>query len=235
MLRPFIQLNVAATVDGKIDTVARRGAAISSARDKERVDRLRAASDAVMVGARTLHDEDPSLTVKSEALRREREARGLPPNPAKVAVATRLELTPGCSFLTAGPARVILFTTSQTDSNQLSLLRDCRAEVHVMGERRVDLEQAMRLLRENGVERLLLEGGATLNSELLRLGLVDELTVFVAPLVFGGATAPTLAGGSGLPRAAAIGLELVTAEQWSDGGVLLHYRVGSAAGPKQEP
>ena len=53
------------------------GAAISSARDKERVDRLRAGADAVMVGGRTLLDEDPKLTVKSEALRAERVVRGL--------------------------------------------------------------------------------------------------------------------------------------------------------------
>lgn len=230
MYRPFVRLNVAATVDGKIDTFERRGAAISTARDKERVDRLRAESDAVMVGARTLHDEDPSLTVKSEDLRRERQGRGLPPNPAKVAVASRLQLKPGCSFLMAGPARVILFTSGQTDVAQLSMLRECGAEVHVLGQGRVDLVQAMRLLREDGIERLLLEGGATLNSEMLRLGLVDELTVFVAPLIFGGATAPTLAGGSGLQRSGATQLEFVRSEQWEDGGVLLRYRVRPATG-----
>ena len=53
------------TADGKIDTYERRGAAISSPRDKERVDRLRAAADAVMVGGRTLLVENPKLTVKS--------------------------------------------------------------------------------------------------------------------------------------------------------------------------
>src|SRR5512135_1683018 len=109
MSRPYVRLNVAATVDGKIDTFERRGVSISSARDKQRVDLLRAASDAVMVGGRTLHDEDPRLTVKSEALRLERQARGLPPNPAKVAVASRLHLRPDCRFLADRPARIILF------------------------------------------------------------------------------------------------------------------------------
>ena len=69
MQRPHIHINVAATADGKIDTFERHGAAISSPRDKERVDQLRADSDAVMVGGRTLHDEDPRLTVKSDSLR----------------------------------------------------------------------------------------------------------------------------------------------------------------------
>lgn len=56
------------TADGKIDTLERKGMAISSQSDKERVDRLDAESDAVMVGGRTLLDEDPKLTIKSKAL-----------------------------------------------------------------------------------------------------------------------------------------------------------------------
>ena len=70
--RPYVLINIAATADGKIDTVERRGAAISSEQDRARVDALRASVDAVMVGGRTLHDEDPRLTVKSAELRAER-------------------------------------------------------------------------------------------------------------------------------------------------------------------
>ena len=65
MNRPFVFINIAMTADGKIDTFERRGSAISSSRDKERVDQLRASADAVMVGGKTLLDEDPKLTVKS--------------------------------------------------------------------------------------------------------------------------------------------------------------------------
>ncbi len=225
MQRPFVHLNVAATADGKIDTFERRGAAISSDRDKERVDRLRSDCDAVMVGSRTLHDEDPSLTVKSAALRELRQQRGLPPNPAKVGVASRLQLRPDCKFLTTGPARIWLFTTTQTDAAQLSMLRHQGAEVHILGKDRVNLAEAMSVLVERGVKRLMLEGGATLNAEMLQLGLVDEVSVFIAPLLFGGETSPTLSGGVGLKRAEAIGLELTATERWEDGGLVLHYRV----------
>ena len=225
MDRPFVFINVAATADGKIDSFARRGATISSDRDKERVDRLRADSDAIMIGGRTLHGDDPKLTVKSEALRLERRHRGLSENPIKVAVATRLNLHPGCSFLTAGPARIMLFTTVQTSLADLANLRAAGAEVHVQGDSRVDLPAALRLLKEQGVHRLMLEGGATLNFEMLSLGLVDELMIFVAPLIFGGEQAPTPAGGVGLPAEAGIGLKLLTCEQWEGGGILLHYKV----------
>ena len=225
MQRPHVHMNVAATADGKIDTYERRGAAISSARDRERVDRLRADSDAIMVGSRTLHDEDPKLTVKSEVLRAERVARGLPENPAKVAVASQLTLKPQCRFLTAGPARRLLFTTAWTGDAELARLRRAGAEVFVQQGDQVDVEQVLVALKDIGIERLMVEGGATLNFELLSLGAVDELTVYIAPTIFGGETAPTLAGGGGLSDRGPIRLDLQKAEQWDDGRVLLHYTV----------
>jgi len=232
MNRPFVFLNVAATADGKIDTFERRGAAISSPHDKERVDKLRADSDAVMVGGHTLHNEAPKLTVKSEVLRADRTRRGLSPNPTKVAVSSRLDLRPDCEFLKAGPARIILFTTTQTPESQLALARSHGAEVYVLGDntaKLVDLSEALGILREHGIKRLMVEGGATLNFELLSLGLVDEITIYIAPMIFGGESAPTLADGMGLLRNAAIKLKLVSSEQWKDGGVLLHYQVSYAA------
>ncbi len=224
-MKPFVFINVAVTADGKMDTFERRGAAISSPRDKERVDRLRAEADAVMVGGRTLLGDDPKLTVKSEALRAERLARGLSPNPVKVGVATRADLKPESNFLNIGPARIVIFTTSQTSNAQLDFLRGRGAEVFIHESERVDLAAALESLHGLGIRRLMVEGGGTLNFELLRLGLVDELTLYVAPMVFGGESAPTAAAGAGLARGAAVPLKLVNAETWEDGGILLHYRL----------
>jgi 2,5-diamino-6-(ribosylamino)-4(3H)-pyrimidinone 5'-phosphate reductase len=225
--RPFVLINVAATADGKTDTVERRGAAVSSDADRARVDRLRAEADAVMVGGRTLLGDDPRLLVRSPELRAARVARGLPENPAKVAVVSRPALRPDARFLTAGPARRIVLTTRLATDQQLALLRDSGAEAFVVGDARVDLAAGLVTLRELGLERLLVEGGGALNFELLRLGLVDELRVYVAPLVFGGETAPTLAAGDGLARQAAIALRRTGVESFDDGGVLLTYAVGS--------
>jgi len=231
--RPTVTLNTAMTADGKIDTVARRGAVISSAHDLERVDRLRAYSDAIMVGGHTLLGDDPRLTVKSPLLRAERAARGLPENPIKVGIISRIEdprtgsptLRADSRFVNTGPARVVVFTTEQTDEAQVTRLRELGVEAFVMGERRVDLGAALRLLREMGVERLLVEGGGTLNAELLQQRLVDRLYLYVAPLIFGGASAPTLAGGEGLQREEAIRLQLRGVEKMEDGAVLLEYDV----------
>jgi len=224
MNRPFVFINVAMTADGKIDTFARKGAAISSQRDKERVDQLRAESDAIMVGGKTLLEEDPKLTVKSEALRAERVAQGLSPNPVKVGVVTRAELKPHSKFLQEGPARVVIFTTYQTSKERIAFLRSQGADVYTDDQDRVDLVNALSLLKELGIKRLMVEGGATLNFELLRLGLVDEVSAYIAPLLFGGASAPTMVAGSGLERSAAIPLKLIHIERWEDGGVILEYQ-----------
>jgi 2,5-diamino-6-(ribosylamino)-4(3H)-pyrimidinone 5'-phosphate reductase len=71
----------------------------------------------------------------------------------------------------------------------------------------------------------MVEGGGMLNFELFRLGLVDELTMYIAPLLFGGESAPTVASGPGLTRSEAIPLKLVNVEVHEDGGVLIHYKL----------
>jgi len=229
MGRPFVFINVAMTADGKIDTFARRGAAISSRRDKDRVDKLRAGSDAVMVGGRTLLDEDPKLTVKSEALREERVRRGLAPNPAKVGVVSEAKFDSHSKFLYEGGARIVIFTTHRTSKEQLASLRSHKhVKVFIHDGERVDLKKMMHTLHEMGIERLMVEGGSTLNFELIRMGLVDEISAYVAPMVFGGETAPTLAAGVGLERSDAIPLKLAHVENWEDGGVLLQYTLERA-------
>ena len=221
--RPYVMLNVAVTADGKTDTIARGGAAISSPQDMEQVDHLRAENDAIMVGGHTLLGDDPRLTVKSETLRLERVKRGLEPNPVKVGVVTRANLRLDSRFLTAGSSRVMVFTTTQTDTVQIDLLRQQGVQVFVMGDQRVDLPAALKELKQAGIQHLLVEGGGTLNDELLRLGLVDEIRIYIAPLIFGGAHAPTFASGPGLKREAAIRLQLVGVENLGDGGIVLHY------------
>jgi 2,5-diamino-6-(ribosylamino)-4(3H)-pyrimidinone 5'-phosphate reductase len=223
MNRPFVFINVAMTADGKIDTFERRGAAISSPRDKERVDRLRASADAIMVGGKTLIGEDPKLTVKSEALRAERVARGLSPNPIKVGIVTEAILEATSNFLNTGPAEIVIFTTHRTSKEQLALLEARQVHVYATEAEQVDLQSALAALKELGIDRLMVEGGGTLNFELMRLGLVDELTAYMAPMIFGGASAPTMAAGLGLERTEAIPAKLINVEQWDDGGVYLKY------------
>ena len=225
MNRPYVFINTATSADGKIDTFERKGSAISSKRDKERVDRLRADADAVLVGGKTLLGELPKLTVKSEALREARVRRGMTPNPIKVGVVTIADIPLESDFIKAGSARVVIFTTSQTSISQLETLRANGVEVFVDAAPRVNLHKMIETLGELGVKQLMVEGGGTINFELLRLGLVDELMIYIAPMIFGGDNAPTLASGFGLVRNEAIAMKLKNVETHEDGGVLLTYKL----------
>lgn len=225
MNRPYTFINVAMTADGKIDTFERKGSAISSKRDKERVDQLRAAADGILVGGKTLLEEQPKLTVKSEALREGRIQRGLSPNPIKVGVATVADIPFESDFIKAGNARVVIFTTSQTSISQIEILRAHGVEVFVHDEPRVDLTKMMLTLKKIGVDHLMVEGGGTMNFELMRLGLVDELMIYIAPMIFGGTNAPTLADGFGLMQSHAVALKLQNIETHEDGGILLRYKL----------
>ena len=152
--RPWIILNAAMTADGKIDTTARQGAKISSNSDWERVDRLRAEVDAVMVGGHTLLNEDPRLTVKSPVLRQERTLNNRPENPIKVGIISNASIDPQGKFMQSGSSQVLVFTTRQTSQDQVEKLRQAGADLFLSESSRVDLREAMRTLRINRVERV---------------------------------------------------------------------------------
>ena len=105
-------------------------------------------------------------------------------------------------------------------------LRAAGAEVVVSPGQRVDLHQAMAYLKDAGIDRVLLEGGGTLNAAMLAEGLIDEIQLYIAPLIFGGAGAPTLADGPGIPLQEAPRLNRESVELLPDGGILVKYLVG---------
>jgi len=223
LTRPYIILNAAMTADGKIDTNTRQGAKISSEADWSRVDELRAGVDAVMVGGKTLLKEDPRLTVKSAELRQKRLEAGKSENPLKVGIVTDARISDKARFLNDGPAEVVLFTTSQTSSETLHRLMETGARVLVSGDELVDLSQAMHQLKTYGVDRLLLEGGGTLNASMFANELIDEVQIYLAPVIFAGADAPTLADGAGFGDRESVPLALEDFKILPNGGVLLTY------------
>ena len=229
--RPHVLVNMAMTADGKTDSVERRGARISSDTDDARVQRLRAESDAVLVGGRTLLAEDPRLTVRPPELVAERVGRGEAPQPMKVAIVSELPDAPGgglpdpSRFLSDGGGRVVVVTSGRSGDAARARLRDRGAEVVALGRDRVDLVAGLAWLHRAGVRRLLVEGGGTLVAALLAEGLVDELRLYVAPLILGGADAPTPVGGPGIQRGSAVELSLEDVHADPDGGVVLRYLV----------
>lgn len=212
-----VTINAATTLDGKIATAA-GDSAISSKEDLKRVHKLRAASDAVMVGISTVLADDPMLTTRL--------VKGK--NPARIVVDSRGRIPLDSRLLrTAFETRTIVAVTAQAAEDTIGKIRQAGAEVIVAGREMVDLKKLFSALAEMGIRRLLVEGGGELNWSVLKLGLADELIVTVAPRIAGGRLAPTLVEGDGFDLISrGVKLKLVKAQRKKTGELVLHYRPG---------
>ena len=216
-----IVVNAAVSTDGKLSSRRREQLAISGEADFARVDRLRADSDAVVVGVGTVLADDPHLTVKDEDLRTRRRENGRPANPARVVVDSSGR-TPTDAAVLDDAATTYVCLSEAAPVDRRATLAD-RAELITAGDERVDLLPAFAALREAGLERIMVEGGGELIFSLFEAGLVDELRVFVGPKIIGGRDAPTLADGEGFVAEFPT-LELEEVDRIDD-GVLLTWRV----------
>jgi len=191
-----VVVNAAMSADGKLSTREREQVAISGPDDFDRVDALRAESDAVMVGVGTVLADDPSLTVDDEARRERRLDAGKPENPARIVADSRTR-TPTDARVLDDRATTYLLTSEAAPQDFVSAVTEAGGEVVSAGDQQVDLAAALSQLESRGIDRLMAEGGGELIFSLFEAGLVDELSVFVGPSVIGGRNAPTLADGDG--------------------------------------
>ncbi len=194
-MRPFVFINLASSLDGKISNERREQVRISSPEDFEVVDRLRAESDAVMVGIGTIISDNPKLTVKSEELKMVRLEKGLKPNPTRVVVDSRCRI-PLSSHTLNNEAETIVAVSRRADREKVEKLRQ-KAEVFVAGEERVNLRALLEHLYSRGIRKVMVEGGGELNHSLIKDGLVDEFRIFYSGMIIGGRNSPTpVDGGS---------------------------------------
>ncbi len=224
MDRPFTFINSAMSADGKISTKKRKQVKISGKTDFDRVDELRATSDAVMVGIGTILSDDPSLTVKSEERRKRRAAQGLDENPARIVVDSKARMPLTADLFKKGTGKRIIVVSKAAPTERVEALKE-KADVIVAGSEEVDLAEMARELKKRGICRLMVEGGATLNWAMARAGLVDQISVFVGNFIIGGKDAPTFMDGEGISdRADAMELQLIKYEPM-DEGIVLTWKV----------
>ncbi len=226
MERPFTFINSAMSADGKISTKERKQVRISGDVDFDRMDELRASSDAVMVGIGTVLADDPSLTVKSEARRAARKADGREENPVRVVVDSKARTPIDADIFKKGEGTRVVAVSRSAPRERVKALEDM-AVVIVAGENKVDLLELVVRLKEMSIDRLMIEGGAGLNWGMLSCGLVDEIYSFVGNLIIGGSSSPTLVDGPGFEENEIMGLEFVSCERMDD-GVVLKWRVNAA-------
>jgi 3,4-dihydroxy 2-butanone 4-phosphate synthase/GTP cyclohydrolase II len=177
--RPYVVLKYAQTLDGRIATVTGDAKWISGDAERSVSHGLRAACDAVMVGVGTVLQDDPELTV-----------RMVPgANPIRVVLDSNLR-TPSDSKIVGAEAATLILTTQRALALRGHAFAEKQVAVRAVrsGADGVDIRAALGLLREVGVESLLVEGGAQVITSLLRAGLVDRLVVSIAPKVMGAGT-----------------------------------------------
>jgi 2,5-diamino-6-(ribosylamino)-4(3H)-pyrimidinone 5'-phosphate reductase len=188
--------------------------AISSREDFARVHRLRAASDAILVGVNTVIADDPSLVVKEEFVKGAR-------NPLRVVLDSNGRTPDGARVLD-GRAKTVIFTGS--DCTRVWKGADA-VRAGNPGDPRVSLGRVLDELGGMGVKRLMVEGGGTVIREFLRLRLADEVKVFVGEILVGG-DGPALAKEGGIGEIAGTAKLKLAKTTQMPGGVLLEYERG---------
>jgi len=223
-LRPAVWVNCAVSADGRLAYAGGRRARLSSPEDLRRVQQLRANADAILVGIGTVLLDDPSLRVHWDLLE---QPAGRDPTRVVVDSTGR---TPPTARVLDGSAPTIVATTERCARSFPSAVR-----VIVAGESRVDLVALFVRLHELGVRRLMVEGGGGILASVLRGGLFDRFTVYYAPLVIGGATAPPLARGDDPASPdTTTPLRLVALERLGDGYVATYTPVPPGAPVKPD-
>lgn len=187
MVRPFVLLSVAASIDGYTDDTNPDRLLLSNAEDFDRVDQVRAESDAILIGAETIRVDNPRLIVKSTERRAERTAHGKPEYPIKITVTRTGNLAPESRFWHHGGEKVVY--TVDTAQALLKERLDGLAEIVSLGSR-VDFSALLDDLGRRGVQQLVVEGGGSIHTAFLSAGLVDEIHLAIAPLVVGDRDAP---------------------------------------------
>ncbi|MFJ8009035.1 dihydrofolate reductase family protein [Streptomyces fagopyri] len=198
MPHPYVLLSAAVSLDGFLDDTGPERLLLSGPADFDRVDEVRASSDAILVGAGTIRSDNPRLLVNSAERRAARVDAGRPAYPLKVTVSGSGDLDPDARFWHTGGEKIV-YTTDKGAVRAADALRGPAVDVVSTGAE-LDWRAVLEHLYDvRGVRRLMVEGGGRVHTQLMGQGLADELQLAVAPLFVGQADAPRLFGPGGYP------------------------------------
>lgn len=208
-MRPYIIINAAMSIDGKIALTTRKQTKLSSDEDFKRVHKIRAEVDGILVGIGTILSDNPKLTVKYYKVNKQ---------PTRIVLDSKLRIPDDAEVLKPY-APTIIVTTEPAPQRKFPH----NVEVFRCGKDRVNLKKLMEILYERGFRKILVEGGGRVINSFIRNGLVDELSIYISPVIIGG-NAPTLCDGEGAKEYdEMIKFELVEYEKMGE-GLLVKYR-----------
>lgn len=187
--KPFITMKAGSTLDGKIATHTADSKWITSAEARKDVHQLRNEHQAILVGVNTVIEDDPELTTRIPNGR----------NPIRVILDSTLRVPLESKVVTDGQAETWIFTAQNHDRDAREVLEDRGVSVYpTSGTERVDLDDVLRILGEQLVSSVLVEGGGSIHAAFLENKLVDKVEIYLAPKLIGGAKAPTFLEGTGI-------------------------------------
>ncbi len=181
--RPYILLSCSMSLDGYLDSANEGRLLLSNDADFDRVDEVRSQCDAILVGAATVRNDNPSLVVRSEERRKRRVDEGRSATPAKVTLTSGGDLSARSRFFTTGEGERFVYCPSPTAERLEPRLGDVATVVD--GGECVRMCEVAEDLGSRGVRRLMVEGGGTVHTQFLTEGLADELHLVVAPFFVG--------------------------------------------------
>jgi diaminohydroxyphosphoribosylaminopyrimidine deaminase/5-amino-6-(5-phosphoribosylamino)uracil reductase len=181
-------VKAAMSLDGKICTRTGDSKWISSKRSRKLVHKLRSRVDAIVVGVSTIIKDDPELT-----------SHGLGRDPLRVIIDPQLRI-PLKSKVLSGAAPKIIFTASTKPKAKLEALKQRSAIVKFLGKGvRFDFKRVIKELAIMSIYSVLIEGGGETIASAIESGAVDEIMLFISPIIVGGRDAKTPVEGTGVP------------------------------------
>ncbi|WP_329564413.1 dihydrofolate reductase family protein (plasmid) [Streptomyces uncialis] len=193
---PYVILSAAMSVDGYLDDTSPERLRLSNAADFDRVDRVRAESDAILIGANTMRRDNPRLLVNSDERRAQRVADGKPEYPLKVTVTASGDLPADLKFWHHGGSKLVVTKDSAVEKVRATL-GDLADVVSVGPE--LDWGLVLDELGRRSVGRLMVEGGGTIHTQLMAQNLADEVHLAIAPLLVGQPEAARFLGTADYP------------------------------------
>ena len=213
----WLRANMVSSVDGAA-VLEGRVASLSGPADHALLLLLRSLSDVLVVGAGTLRAEGYGPVRAQPDLAEVRREAGQPAHPRLAVLSRSLDLDLASSAFTEAPERPIVVTTELADPGRVREVEQV-ADVVLAGSRSVDLPLALDLLEQQGLSRMLTEGGPRALGDLYAAELVDELCLAISPLVVVGEES-RLTFGAPLPEPLDVRLDTVLER---DGFLFLRY------------
>jgi riboflavin biosynthesis pyrimidine reductase len=221
---PAVRLNMISSADGGA-TVRGQSGGLGGAGDKLVFATLRAATDAVMVGAGTLRAERYGPARLAPAVRAWRRAEGMTEVPPIAVVTSTAQLDWSRPFFTEADVRPVIVTVAAAPPDSVARAREV-ADVIVAGDTRVELVDAVTALRARGFVHILAEGGPRLGAQLSEAGILDELCLTLSPKLIAG-DGPRILVGPAFPSPIALQVVHLLEE---DGFLFLRYRKAESRG-----